>query len=164
MSRLAKGISSARLLLAALLAGLALSSPAKAADPLPGVLGVVQTVCQPLPDVCGPYDDIALIGTACLLSTNEVGCTLAIMKLGGSSVPAEIAKAEAYRKVVETCIKQGLPIQGNCKALLDALELPVDKVNEVYGIIQTCDDIKMWTARSCARTTFSTPRSPTTWA
>lgn len=141
MSRLVKGISSVAIFLATLLSGLAPSPPARAGD-LPGALGVVQTVCQPIPDVCGPYDDIALVGAACLVSTDEIGCTLAIMKLGGSTVPADIAKAEAYRNVVKECIKQGLPIQGNCKALLDALELPVDKVNEVHGIVQTCNDIK----------------------
>ena len=117
--------------------------PAKDAQ-AESVFEVLEKVCGQLPQLCGEVKAFTAVVDACFKKKDELGCAFAIINV---ATGGQINSATAQVEAVLSCIKAAPNISdqakftATCKAYLDAAGVSSTKVNEVYGIVNTCKSV-----------------------
>ena len=108
------------------------------------VFEVLDKVCKQLPDLCGKVEPYTAVVDACFKKKDELGCALAIINVATGD---QIGSAKSQVEAVLSCIKAAPKISDQakftaaCQTYLDAAGVSSTKVNEVYGIVNTCKGV-----------------------
>lgn len=127
-------INAWRLLFGMLTACLVLLFPAKEAHAM-SPLEALDKVCKEVESLCGSYNSFKAVAVSCFDESDELKCAVAII---GVASGGKVTEASNQIDAIVHCAQDGLPIGGACKQYLDAAGVPANKINEAYGVANTC--------------------------
>ena len=127
-------IHSWRLLFGMLVACFVLLFPAREANAM-SPLEALDKVCKEVESLCGSYNSFKAVAAGCFDESDELKCAVAII---GAASGGKVSEATKQIDAIVQCVQDGLPIGGACKQYLDAAGVPANKINEAYGVVNTC--------------------------
>ncbi len=101
-------------------------------------LEALDKVCKEVESLCGSYNSFKAVAVSCFDESDELKCAVAIIgAASGGKVSDGTKQIDAIFHCVQD-VQDGKPIGGACKQYLEDAGVPVNKINEAYGVVNTC--------------------------
>ncbi len=130
-------IHSWRLLFGMVVACFVLLFPAREANAM-SPQEALDKVCKEVESLCGSYNSFKAVAVSCFDEGDELKCAVAII---GAASGGKVSDATKQIDAIVQCVQAGLPIGGVCKQYLEAADVPANKINEAYGVVNTCAQV-----------------------
>lgn len=119
-------------ILAVLLAAACLAAPGRAHA---NAGEVIEKICAQASEVCG--DAVASKGIidACFKGGADLPCAIAISDVATSGA---VGQSKQYVDLIVACVNSALPLEGECKSILEQANVPAGEINQTYDIVNQC--------------------------